>query len=158
MSCRRQRGWLARCIGSRPTAGIGLAMASLSFLLLAAAGWRGEPGWLAPAILLMGLGMGLSTVGGLALMISMAVKQLTGLYMGTWALAQALGNGLASIGCGLLSALGLRLLGEQTSVHALVFLPEAVGLLAATALLRRISLGEFRSELDEEGAFLTAPA
>jgi len=151
-------GWLARRIGNRPTAGIGLAIASLSFLLLAAAGWRGEPGWLAPAILLMGLGMGLFNVGGLALMMGMAVKRLTGLYMGTWTLAQALGNGLASIGGGLLFALGLRLLGDETSAYALVFLLEAIGLLATVALLGRIDIGVFRSEVEEEGAFLAAPA
>jgi BCD family chlorophyll transporter-like MFS transporter len=101
-------GWLARRIGNRRTAGLGLGLASISFLALAAAGWLGVPAWLAPAIGLMGLGMGLFNVGGLALMMGMAVRQLTGLYMGTWTLAQALGNGLASVGGGLLFALGHR--------------------------------------------------
>ncbi len=149
-------GWLARRIGNRPTAGIGLGIASLSFLLLATAGWLDEPCWLAPAILLMGLGMGLFNVGGLALMMGMAVNQLTGLYMGTWTLAQALGNGLASIGGGLLFTLGLRLLGDQTSAYALVFLIEAIGLLATMAMLGRISLSVFQRET--ESALRPTPA
>jgi MFS transporter, BCD family, chlorophyll transporter len=151
-------GWLARRIGNRLTAGVGLGLASFSFLALAAAGWLGVPAWLAPAIGLMGLGMGLFNVGGLALMMGMAVRQLTGLYMGTWTLAQALGNGLASVGGGLLFALALRLTGDQTSAYATVFAVEAVGLWATLGLLSRISLAGFRSEIDDEGAFLTAPA
>jgi BCD family chlorophyll transporter-like MFS transporter len=151
-------GWLARRIGNRPTAAIGLGLASLSFLLLASAGWSGQPGWLPPAIVLMGLGMGLFNVGGLALMMGMAVSQLTGLYMGTWTLAQALGNGLASVGGGLLFALGLKLLGDPTLAYAGVFLIEAIGLLATMALLGRINVSLFRSEVEEERALLTAPA
>lgn len=149
-------GWLARRIGNRPTAGIGLGLASLSFLLLAAAGWLDRPGWLAPAIVLMGLGMGFFNVGGLALMMGMAVSRLTGLYMGTWTLAQALGNGLASVGGGLLFALGLRLLGDQTLAYALVFLIEAIGLLATMGLLRRIDATVFQRE--SELALQPSPA
>jgi len=149
-------GWLARRIGNRPTAGLGLGLASVSFLLLAAAGWMSQPALLAPAIVLMGLGMGLFNVGGLALMMGMAVSRLTGIYMGTWTLAQALGNGLASIGGGLLFALGLRLFGDQTLAYVGVFLIEAAGLLATTALLGRISVSVFQRE--SETALRPTPA
>jgi BCD family chlorophyll transporter-like MFS transporter len=141
-------GWLARRIGNRLTAGVGLGLASISFLALAAAGWLGLPAWLPPAIGLMGLGMGLFNVGGLALMMGMAVHRLTGLYMGAWTLAQALGNGMASIGGGLLFALGLALLGSQTAAYAMVFLIEAIGLLATVVVLGQVHVGEFQREAE----------
>ncbi|MCJ7512198.1 MAG: BCD family MFS transporter [Anaerolineales bacterium] len=149
-------GWLARRIGNKLTAGAGLVLASLSFALLAISSWLHQPGWLAPAIVVMGLGMGLFNIGGLALMMGMAVNRLTGLYMGAWTLAQALGNGLASVGGGLLFALALRILGDQASAYASVFVIEAIGLLATTALLGRISLSVFRRET--ESSLQTSPA
>ncbi len=138
--------WLARRLGNKVTAGLGLLLASIAFAMLAAAGWRERAGWLAPAILLMGLGMGLFNVGGLALMMGMAVRRLTGLYMGAWTLAQALGNGFASVGGGLLFALALRLWGTEVAAYASVFLIEALGLLATMTLLSRISLTVFQRE------------
>ena len=62
-------GWLSRAWGNQRTAGLGLGTACLSFALLGAAAALGRVAWVNPAIGLMGLGMGLFNVGGLALTV-----------------------------------------------------------------------------------------
>jgi BCD family chlorophyll transporter-like MFS transporter len=139
-------GYLSRRIGNKTTAGIGLSLAMFAYLLLGGTAFAQQAAWINPAILLMGLGMGLFNVGGLSMMMGMSVEGLTGTYMGAWTLSQALANGLASIGGGFLHDLGLAALGSEPSAYGLVFLVEAVGLLATLVLLRRLSTSRFRGE------------
>jgi BCD family chlorophyll transporter-like MFS transporter len=141
-------GYLSRRIGNKPTAGLGLALASLAFLGLGAAAFTRTAALVNPTIGLMGLGMGLFNVGGLAMMMDMSVEGLTGTYMGAWTLSQALANGLASIGGGFLHDLGLVTFGAEAAAYGLVFVIEAGGLLLTLALLRTLSVSHFRTEAD----------
>jgi BCD family chlorophyll transporter-like MFS transporter len=138
--------WLSRRLGDRWTAALGLALASISFALLAHTSLTASVGLAAPAITLMGLGMGLFNVGGLALMMGMSTSSHTGLYMGAWTLAQALGNGVASVGGGWLFDLAKAQSGSEAIGYSAVFVVEAIGLLAALALLSRVRPSEFRRE------------
>jgi BCD family chlorophyll transporter-like MFS transporter len=138
--------WVSRRLGDRGTAGIGLALASASFALLgysslSLAGWA-----VAPAIILMGLGMGFFNVGGLAMMMSMSTAARTGLYMGAWTLAQALANGSASIGGGWLHDAVLALSGAEPVAYASVFIVESLGLLFAIWMLARVRAAAFHRE------------
>ncbi len=139
-------GWLSRAWGNQRTAGLGLGTACLSFALLGAAAALGRVAWVNPAIGLMGLGMGLFNVGGLALMMGMSAAGQTGMYMGAWTLAQALANGLASVGGGFLHDRALQVLGTEAYAYAVVFLVEAAGLLATAVMLRRVNVSEFKSQ------------
>jgi BCD family chlorophyll transporter-like MFS transporter len=94
----------------------------------------------------MGLGMGLFTVGGLAIMMGMSVDGRTGMYMGAWTLAQALANGLASIGGGAIHDVALLISSSEPIAYAAVFLTETMGLIGTFVLLQRLSLAEFRKE------------
>lgn len=131
--------WLARRLGERRTAAAGIALAAVAFALLAAAAGARHRPLLQPAILLMGLGMGLFNVGGLALMMRMSAAGRVGLYMGTWTLAQALANGVATAGGGLLQSAAFRVLGSPHGSYAAVFAAEAAGLLLTLVLLRRVN-------------------
>ncbi len=139
-------GWLSRVWGSQRTAALGLVTACLSFALLGAAATLGRLAWVNPAIALMGLGMGFFNVGGLALMMGMSTTGQTGLFMGAWTLAQALANGLASVGGGLLHDFVLRVSGLEAHAYAAVFLVEAVGLAATARILRGVDVREFQSQ------------
>jgi BCD family chlorophyll transporter-like MFS transporter len=141
-------GYLSKRIGDKATAGLGLALASLAFLALSAAAFTRRPNLVTPAIFMMGLGMGLFNVGGLAMMMGMSVEGLTGTFMGAWTLSQALANGLASVGGGFLHDLGLLTFGVEAGAYGLVFAVEAVGLLITLALLRSLSVAHFRREAD----------
>lgn len=138
--------YLSKRIGNKATAGIGLLIAAAAYLLLGGSAFAQRAAWINPAIFLMGLGMGLFNVGGLAMMMGMSVEGFTGTYMGAWTLSQALANGLASIGGGFLHDLGLAVLGTEPSAYGLVFLIEAAGLLTTLALLRSLSTQRFQGE------------
>jgi BCD family chlorophyll transporter-like MFS transporter len=138
--------WLSPRLGDKTTAAIGLLIACASFALLGGAGLTGVPGLIHPAIVGMGLGMGLFNVGGLALMIGMATTRETGLFMGIWTLAQAIGNGTASVGGGLLHDLAMAAGAGEAAAYSTVFLVEAGGLLLTLFVLRRLSLASFQRE------------
>jgi BCD family chlorophyll transporter-like MFS transporter len=138
--------WLARRLGEKRTAGLGLLIASLSFLLLGMSSIYRASALVAPGITLMGLGMGLFNVGGLALMMGMSTAGRNGIFMGAWTLAQAVANGIASTGGGYIYDLGLGLLGSEPAAYASVFLLESVGLVATILLLALISQHQFQAE------------
>ena len=140
-------GWLARRLGKKAATGLGAVVSAIAFALLTLASAGEYLSLVRPAIFVTGLGMGIFTVGGLALMMDLAVKEQVGLFMGAWTLAQALANGLASVGGGILHDAGLALLGSEAGAYALVFLVEAGGLLGIIALLLRVDVAKFRTEV-----------
>lgn len=145
--------WLGRRLGSRSTTALGLSVAAASFAMLTLSAWAGLRALVVPAILLMGVGMGLFNVGGLALMMAMTVEGATGLFMGTWTLAQALANGFASIGGGAIFRAAMGLLKFESGAYAFVFGLEALGLCATLWLVRAISLSEFRQRAARVGSW-----
>lgn len=147
-------GGLSRQLGNRITAGIGLSLAGLSFILLTILALNEEGSWIQAAVLLMGLGMGFFNVGGLAIMMGMSLDGQTGLFMGAWTLAQALANGVASVGGGLIHDLALSLSGREGLSYGSVFLVSAVGSILTLLLLMRLDVGEFRAQSAERTALL----
>ena len=79
-------------------------------------------------------------------MRGMSTPSHTGLYMGAWTLAQAIGNGAASVGGGWLFDLARVQSGSDAIGYSAVFVVEAIGLLAAIALLSRVHPSAFRRE------------
>lgn len=140
-------GWLAARVGKRTTAGLGLVISIIAFTLLALASLAGCRSLVRPSVLAMGLGMGAFTVGGLALMMDLTAKEQVGLFMGTWTLAQALANGLASVGGGIVHDAGLALWGSEAGAYASVFLVEAGGLLGVLVLLLGLDVARFQKEV-----------
>lgn len=140
-------GWLARRLGKKAATGLGAVVSAIAFALLAVASIGSYLPLVKPGIFFMGLGMGIFTVGGLALMMDLTVKEQVGLFMGAWTLAQALANGLASVGGGILHDVGFGLWSSEAGAYALVFLVEAGGLLGIIALLRQVDVTRFRAEV-----------
>jgi BCD family chlorophyll transporter-like MFS transporter len=151
-------GWLARRLGKKAATGLGAVVSAIAFALLAAASIGSYLPLVKPGIFFMGLGMGIFTVGGLALMMDLTVKEQVGLFMGAWTLAQALANGLASVGGGILHDVGFGLWGSEAGAYALVFLVEAGGLLGIIALLLPVDVTRFRAEVARLSWHLLADA
>lgn len=101
-------------------------------------------GMLVPSLFIMGLCAGVFNVGALALMMDMTVKGATGLYMGLWGVAQAMGMGLSSVAAGSLhtSLISSGLLVPETAYWA-IFCAEASLLLSAAYALSLVSTAEF---------------
>jgi BCD family chlorophyll transporter-like MFS transporter len=138
--------WLTRRFSNRTIASFGLVFASFSFTGLGLISITANPTWINPAILTMGFGMGLFNVGALAIMMGMSVDGRTGLYMGAWTLSQAIANGFASTGGGLVHDLALVVSGTEPLAYATVFFLEALGLIGTYLLLQRLSIQQFRQE------------
>lgn len=127
--------WIA-VIGCAGTA-VGMIGLSTSALLQAEAG-------ISPSLMFMGLFTGFFNVGALAMMMDMTIEGATGLYMGLWGVAQAFGNGLASIGGGALHT-GLI----ETSIlspnlaYTFIFGLEAAGMAIAGIIMWHLSVSAF---------------
>ena len=119
-----------------------------AFSGLAASGFLLNPGGLLPLISLLGLGAGLFTVGGVALMLDMTASRHAGLFVGVWTLVQAMAKGPASLVSGGLH--GALIAGGALPGQAYggVFLIEATGLLIAIIMLRRVGVQRFQREVE----------
>lgn len=122
--------------------GLGTALA---LALVALCSLQQNQTMLQPALLLMGLGVGLFNVGAMSMMMEMTVAGYTGLYMGIWGAAQGLGNGLANVLSGALHTLLIETgLLAPGAAYGLIFGLEALLMLLALLALRGISVQRFR--------------
>lgn len=122
----------------------GIAGTAAGFVLLGASSLLEIQPLLKPSLFAMGLFIGMFNVGALALMMEMTVANATGLYMGLWGTAQALGMGMSSIGSGALhtTLIGSGLM-EPKYAYSGIFLLEAAGMVLAGYILYRVSVNQF---------------
>lgn len=123
---------------------IGCSGAAAGFVMLGGVAFFEQQSLLTITLFSMGFFTGVFNVGALALMMEMTVEGATGMYMGLWGVAQAMGMALSSIGSGAIHTafIGSGLL-EPRTVYTGIFLLEAVGLLLAAMILYPISLKAF---------------
>jgi BCD family chlorophyll transporter-like MFS transporter len=143
--------------GKRWTTGLGVLVVMVAFSGLAWTAVSLTPNSLPLWILLLGVGAGWFTVGGIALMMDMTPAAQTGLFIGAWTLVQALARGPASFAGGALQSLFLNLGSSPAQAYAYVFVIEAAGLAVSLLLLRKVDVEEFQSEAIEIG-YATAEA
>jgi BCD family chlorophyll transporter-like MFS transporter len=134
-------------IGKKRTAAAGNLLGVIAFVLLTIIALRRDPGPVAVAILLMGLGTGAFTVGGVSLMMDLTVGGHAGLFVGAWTLAQALAKFASSVLSGAIHDLVLGVGGASQTAYAIVFGIEATGMLLVTWLLLHISVPKFHREI-----------
>lgn len=134
-------------ISKRTIVIMGCAGTSLGMAVLAVGALTYHQAVVLPALVFMGLFTGFFNVGALSMMMDMTVEGATGLYMGLWGVAQAFGNGAASMGSGALHT-GLIETGLLTPATAYfsIFGVEAIGMAAAAVIVWRLSVTRFRHE------------
>jgi BCD family chlorophyll transporter-like MFS transporter len=139
------RPW-AEQMGPMRIARLGIIVSSIGFGLLAwAAISASTPGsW--TTLLVLGIGNGVFTVAGLALMMGMASRSYAALFMGAWTVAHALAEGIATASGGLIYEGLATLTNSIAGGYATVFAIQAVGLALTLPLLARIDPGRFREE------------
>lgn len=98
-------------------------------------------------ITLLGLGAGLFTVGGVALMMDMTSSKHTGLFVGAWTLVQALAKGPASLVSGGLYNVFLSLGATAGQGYGGIFILEVLGVLLSIVFLRQVAVEDFRQEV-----------
>jgi len=135
--------------GKKRVTAAGNLIGVVAFSLLAAISLRQEPGLVTLAIILMGLGTGAFTVGGVSLMMDLTVQGQAGLFVGAWTLAQALAKLGSSVFSGVAYDAILSATGGTHLAYAAIFAIEATGLLLVTALLLPVSAHAFRREISD---------
>lgn len=144
--------WLIPRRGKAEATALGAWIQVAAFGLLAACAALNLV-WLSfAAVSVLGFGMGLFTVGGVALMMDMTQAGQAGLFVGSWTLAQALARGPAAIAGGGLHDLAVALGAAPGGAYAAVFVAEAMGLALAVYLLSQVGVPRFRQEVAGLGA------
>ncbi len=100
-------------------------------------------------VTLLGLGTGLSTVANLSLMFDLTVPGMVGLYIGAWGFSNALSRLVGNLLAGILRDVVNQLTGAALSGYLVVFILEALMLLAATVMLTRIDVKKFQKNIEE---------
>jgi BCD family chlorophyll transporter-like MFS transporter len=139
-------GPLARRVGKQGAARIGALLVTAGLLLIALSGALGLPAIFIPSLVLFGFGSGISTAANLALMLDMTVPGQVGVFVGAWGVADALARLLGTLLSGVVRDAVVALAGSRPAAYVAVFGLQALAMLAALALLPRISVARFRDE------------
>ncbi|MGH2830438.1 MAG: BCD family MFS transporter, partial [Actinomycetota bacterium] len=124
--------------------GLSLSVVAFGVLAIAAVAQATPLAWL--TILFLGFSSGIFNVSSLALMMGMADRRRTALFMGAWTLAHALADGTATAGGGAVYEAAHRLFNSVPGGYASVFAIEAIGLALCLPLLRKVDPGAFAAE------------
>jgi BCD family chlorophyll transporter-like MFS transporter len=126
---------------------IGLIIMAFGMLLLAVTASAENESLLIPSLLVFGSGFGLYTFGGFSLMTVMSPSTAAGAYLGLWTIAILLFKGFGTFLGGVLRDLFFLVAGLPAgTAYAIVFVVAAVGLVGATALVRKDDILSFASE------------
>lgn len=138
-------------LGKSRTTSLGIFLMAASFGSLALSSYFVFARLLPLVILLLGVGAGFFTVGGVSLMMDMTTARYTGMFVGAWTLVQAFAKGPTAIVGGALYT-GFASFGLSTGqAYAGVFLLEALGLLVSVAFLRQVTVEQFRRSAEPFG-------
>ncbi len=125
-------------------AAAGLGVMALGLVLLAVAGLAGQRHLIELALFVFGGGFGVYTFGGLSLMAVMSPDRHAGAYLGLWSIAILVSKGLGTFLGGALRDLFFLQLGLPAGLsYGVVFLLQALGLVAAVLALSRIDILAF---------------
>ncbi|MDC0833134.1 BCD family MFS transporter [Geitlerinema sp. CS-897] len=132
-------------LGKERTTKYGCLGAAVCLGLVILAGVVTNPGLLKAGIGLFGLFSGVLTAGATSLMLDLTVAETAGTFIGAWGLAQAMARGLSTVIGGAILNLGKVVFDEPMLAYGSVFVLQAVGMVCAIALLRRVNIKEFQS-------------
>jgi BCD family chlorophyll transporter-like MFS transporter len=104
-------------------------------------------------IAFLGLGSGLFTVGGVALMMDMTSSTHTGLFVGAWTLIQALAKGPASLVSGGLFSVFSAIGASASQGYGSIFVLEVFGVFLSIFFLGKVTITDFKREVISLGMF-----
>jgi BCD family chlorophyll transporter-like MFS transporter len=142
-------------LGKRRVTELGCWILVVAFIGLTASAFFNVHQGISLVIVLLGIGGGLFTVGGVALVMDMTSTQHTGLFVGAWTLVQALARGPASLVSGGLYDLFMAWGATAGQGYGTIFILEAIGLLISLYFLRRVVVVDFHQEVVSFGTLAT---
>ncbi|MEO0802014.1 MAG: BCD family MFS transporter [Cyanobacteria bacterium J06642_2] len=132
-------------LGKKNTVKLGCLTVAACFTILILAGWTELPVLLMSAVSLFGCCSGVLTAGAISLMLDLTAAETAGTFIGAWGLAQAIARGAATVLGGAVLDLGRSLFTLPVLAYGTVFAVQAVGMVAALTLLRRVDIQEFQT-------------
>ncbi|MCO6452115.1 MAG: BCD family MFS transporter [Caldilineales bacterium] len=124
----------------------GLALLAIPTLFLALISYLQMESAIRPVLFAFGIGFGIYTIGGVALLMAMNDERQAATYLALWSTIQLVFRGLGIAAGGVLRDVALALTGQFSSAYALVFLVEGLGLLVCIFLLMRVGVASFAAQ------------
>lgn len=132
-------------LGKKKTTKFGCIFAAISFGLIILAGFSANRSFLMGSLLFFGLSSGMITSGATSLMLDLTAAETAGTFIGAWGLAQAMARGLSIVLGGAVLNLGKIIFDLPVLAYGMVFALQALGMIAAVFLLRRVNVTEFQA-------------
>jgi BCD family chlorophyll transporter-like MFS transporter len=121
----------------------GLVLLGIPVFLLGLAAYLESLALVRPVLFLFGIGFGVFTVGGVALLMAVNTAERAASYLALWSVIQLVSRGLGIAAGGVLRDVVNALTGEIALAYAAVFVIEASGLFLCIWLLRRTDVRGF---------------
>jgi BCD family chlorophyll transporter-like MFS transporter len=131
-------------IGKQNTIRLGCLSVAACYSLIILSGFTGNPILFKSALMLFGFSSGITTTGGLSLMLDLTAAETAGTFIGAWGLSQAMARGVATVSGGAILDWGKSLFGVPMLAYALVFAVPVVGMILAVWLVGRVNVREFQ--------------
>lgn len=124
----------------------GLATLALTFVLLTFTAYTENAPLLRPTLLLLGLGLGLWNIGTWGLMVSVSSPDKAGTYFGLWTMASLIFRGGGSVLGAIFRDVSIALTDSLAFSYGTVFAFEALIIVAAFWVLRRVPFDDLAPE------------
>lgn len=106
-------------------------------------------------LMFMGIGLGISVPGLIGLMMDLTDPANAALYIGTWGIAQAFGQGVADIAAGALRDWAYNSFQSNLATgYALVFMVQCGGMVGCIWILQHVNVNSFKQTLAKDQAQL----
>jgi BCD family chlorophyll transporter-like MFS transporter len=138
--------------GYRYGAALGIFQGVLGFGLIVLAGVIGMAKLFLFGVFLFGLGTGQLSVANLTLMMNMTDVRNSGVFIGTWGFAQAVGVGGGTLLGGLIRDAGVIVFGDGIASYNIVFSFEVLLLLVSLPFVYRLNIPRFQEHSQEIAA------
>ena len=142
-------GLLEGRMAKKAIAQLGNLGALAGFVVIVVSGFSRSTSIFYTGVTLLGFGTGLSTVANLSLMFDLTVPGMVGLYIGAWGFSNALSRLVGNLLAGILRDVVNQVTGQALSGYLVVFMIEALMLLAAAIMLTRIDVKKFQKNVEE---------
>lgn len=121
---------------------IGIWTLVITFVLLTISAYGTVETLIRPTLLLFGLGLGLWNIGTWGLMVAVSSAEKAGTYFGLWTMASLIFRGGGSVIGAVFRDVSLAITDKLTFSYGTVFLAEAIVMLVALFIIRRLQFGQ----------------
>ncbi|MDP2776576.1 MAG: BCD family MFS transporter [Anaerolineales bacterium] len=142
-------GFLEGRVPKKTVAQTGNLGALVGFLFIILSGLMHSLNVFYTGIMLLGFGIGISTIANLSLMFDLTVAGKVGLYIGAWGFSNGMSRLTGLLLAGVVADVATQVTGSALSGYLIVFGIEALMLFIAAILLTRIDVQRFRNRMEE---------